>query len=568
MAVVQISRIQVRRGKANAGTGFPQLASGEFGWAIDSQELFIGNGSVAEGSPGVGNTKILTANDISGQTNLLALIQYVYRAKDTTIITGADANNPVSRIIQDRFDDRVSTREFGVTGDGTTDDTVALQRAIDQLFLNSSTKASADTSAGASARVVLEIPAGIYKITSTIYVPSYATLRGDGADKTIFYFDPVTGYTGPAIQFVNDTSTIGSPDVISNTQSTTQPRGIYLTGVSIHSPSGENTCLQLDSVRDSLFENINLQGDWANTFNASCVGIALNATTTLVTCEHNIFRNIKFTGFSYAVYAKNDIRNNVFEDCYVTDVRQGFMLGLGADGSTTGQVYGPRETTIIGCKFFNVKWHAVYVDRGTGNTTRDCKFVNVGCNGAGNTGAEYPQVFYKTYGNSSQNDQSDRANDLATSNLATPYVPELGGHGTYTSYGSKQITLGQITSPVLAFRLPCSTDQYGLPIGSVSYSINYFYKSTSNSFTRAGVITVSADIDNKKIQISDEYNFAGADSSNTTALILDFSTYFLDQDGAHYTGAYGQTPSSIAINYSNNLSGDAGYFNYSYTASM
>jgi hypothetical protein len=63
MAVVSISRIQVRRGQKNTGSGLPQLASGEFGWAVDSQELFIGNGSVAEGAPYVGNTKMLTEND-------------------------------------------------------------------------------------------------------------------------------------------------------------------------------------------------------------------------------------------------------------------------------------------------------------------------------------------------------------------------------------------------------------------------------------------------------------------------------------------------------------------------
>ena len=51
MAVVQISRVQVRRGRKNQGTSVPQLASGEMGWAIDSQELFIGNGSIQEGSP-------------------------------------------------------------------------------------------------------------------------------------------------------------------------------------------------------------------------------------------------------------------------------------------------------------------------------------------------------------------------------------------------------------------------------------------------------------------------------------------------------------------------------------
>ena len=60
MAVVQISRIQNRRGKKFSQTGFPQLASGELGWAIDTQELYIGNGSVSEGAPAVVNTKLIT----------------------------------------------------------------------------------------------------------------------------------------------------------------------------------------------------------------------------------------------------------------------------------------------------------------------------------------------------------------------------------------------------------------------------------------------------------------------------------------------------------------------------
>ena len=63
MAVVQISRIQIRRGQKNQGAGLPQLASGELGWAIDTRELYIGNGAVSEGAPTVGNTKVLTQYD-------------------------------------------------------------------------------------------------------------------------------------------------------------------------------------------------------------------------------------------------------------------------------------------------------------------------------------------------------------------------------------------------------------------------------------------------------------------------------------------------------------------------
>lgn len=58
MAVTQISKIQVRRGRQE---NLPQLAAGELGWAIDTQQLYIGNGTFAEGAPSEGNTEILTA---------------------------------------------------------------------------------------------------------------------------------------------------------------------------------------------------------------------------------------------------------------------------------------------------------------------------------------------------------------------------------------------------------------------------------------------------------------------------------------------------------------------------
>src|SRR6056300_868128 len=99
MAVVQISRIQHRRGRKNQGSGLPQLASGEIGWAIDTQELFIGNGAVSEGAPQTGNTKILTEAD-----DLLELAgQYAYKRDD--IQTGASVGTPVLRSIQEKLDD-------------------------------------------------------------------------------------------------------------------------------------------------------------------------------------------------------------------------------------------------------------------------------------------------------------------------------------------------------------------------------------------------------------------------------------------------------------------------------
>jgi len=197
VAVVQISRIQVRRGQKNQGSGLPQLASGELGWAIDTRELYIGNGSVSEGAPAVGNTQILTEN--SDIFNLAD--QYGYRANDSFIQTGATSTTPIQRTLQDRLDDIVSVKAFGATGESSQTATVLIQRAIDQLFLNSATKGSV------SSRVVLYFEPGEYVIDDTLYIPPNATLVGAGIDKTIIR------QTADAaiVQTVNESSTPGSP---------------------------------------------------------------------------------------------------------------------------------------------------------------------------------------------------------------------------------------------------------------------------------------------------------------------------------------------------------------------
>jgi len=58
MAIVQISRIQHRRG---LNQDLPQLSSAELGWSVDTQQLYIGNGTLSEGAPVEGKTEILTS---------------------------------------------------------------------------------------------------------------------------------------------------------------------------------------------------------------------------------------------------------------------------------------------------------------------------------------------------------------------------------------------------------------------------------------------------------------------------------------------------------------------------
>ena len=650
MAVVQISRIQIRRGQKNTGTGLPQLASGEMAWAVDTQELFIGNGSVSEGAPAVGNTKIITSNDLASESNLFGLVQYVYQKGDPNITV--QNNAPVSRTLQQRLDDTVTTTDFGTLGnyDKNTglgaDDTNALQFAINQLFLNASSKASSSGAASVSSRVILSIPAGTFRLRSTLYVPSYASLIGAGKDKTIIYYDPITttvtgsliqnaGYTllestgitsamlgmhitgtniagntvitavvpgvsatlsvtatsigsgtwtiipnSPAIQFINDDSIIGTPGSFAATTYNKQPRNIQISDLTINDITGINSCLQLDAVRNSLFENLNLIGSANGTYSLYddfSRGIVLNTVssspTGMVETMNNIFKNIDFSGFSYCVYAKQDILNNIFDDCYFANSRQGISLSVGADGTSTGQIYGARQTQIINSKFYNIMWHGIILQLGEQNTIRDCSFSNVGTNGTSNTyngmdAVRHPQIYIGTHGNTTENIKSDRYDDMESGNFSILYSPIVTGHGIVKSDSTRSIYLSGVSGSFL--RLPTPTDAFGVSTGTVSYSIDYLYKNTTSGqvWTRTGTAIISADLGTNAIQLSDEYNYAGADVDVATyAVSFDLSAQFLDITGTVTTGG-GNPPYSILLSYTNNGHAASGYFIYSYTAIM
>jgi len=206
MAVVQISRIQLRRGRANE-TPIPQLASGELAWAIDTQELWIGSGSVGEGAPAVDNIKVLTDAD-----NLLDYGTYTYTNDTAPIQTGADANFPVVRTLQSKLDDHVSSADYDIVS-GSSNQAVKIQRAIDNLFLDNATN-------GVKSRVTLMFSPGEYTFNTTIYLPSYVSIQGSGKEKTKFTY---TG-TGTAFEFVNDTSTKTLRSTLGSTTYNNQPK--------------------------------------------------------------------------------------------------------------------------------------------------------------------------------------------------------------------------------------------------------------------------------------------------------------------------------------------------------
>ena len=510
MAVVQISRIQIRRGQKNAGTGIPQLASGEMAWAIDTQELYIGNGAISEGSPAVGNTKILTDAD-----NLLDLIgQYVYKSDSALIQTGQDPNYPITRTLQERLDERVTSASYGILPNAG-DQATAIQRAIDNLFIT-------NTVNGAGDRVTLEFAPGVYQFSTTIYIPSYATILGAGKQKTIFNF---TGPVGTAFAFVDDTSTPTNKVLssTSNSGSTTeyniQPKFCVLKGFTLNTNEPDVQAIQLDCVRDSMFEDIELTGSYGDSAGDSTLpsggyGIGMYALSSIVTCQRNKFTRVTFDGFKDAVFAKEDIFNNTWVDCEFLNSRYGFEFGVGADTVTTGEVYGPRKNIIENCYFYNIDRYGIVIDNGYGNKSRGNTFVNVGNEGGGNANNVYSQIKFTVKGNTSLQDNFDRQLDLAKvtdPNWGDTYLNEVEGKTVVVNGEVNTVSLvSPATYEITAFRIPFS--------GNTGFKIDYTLKSSSYTQMRKGTLSVAVDGTNLTLQLVDDYEYVGTVGQDTRVI--------------------------------------------------
>jgi len=530
VAVVQISRIQIRRGKKNSGTGLPQLASGEFGWAVDSQELYIGNGSVAEGAPYVGNTKLLSEHD-----NLFEFADTYQYKSGTNLQTGSSPNDPIYRTLQERLDDRISIRAFGAEGDNT-DQTAALQRALDQLYLNASNKGTPQ------ARVELILEPGEYKITSTIFVPPFATIRGAGSDKTI-----INAGNHIAFQTVNETSTPGSYAADATSTTLNQARNITMSGMTI---KGAHKGIVLQSCKDSVFEDLIIQGTWSlgDTESNNSIGLEMNALSTAVTCQNNTFTSVHIKGKSYGVWSKWDIRENAWQSCRFETMNKAFVFGNGTVLGIGGQLTGPIKNTINASIFDNIEQHAIQVLAGPNTNSSNNQFLNVGNNGGSDDLNETVIIQYDDQGCTSNNDYFQRAEFLGYDSaylVNTIYNTEIAGDVIVQMNTPHTISIGEAGSPIKLFKLPAANNGKG-------YEIDYIYKSQSVRAMRSGTIRIAVDPVNDEHVLSDEYEYLG-DGAYTESLVFQADNYDENSDNSIDT---------VAVMMLNSTSGDEGTLTY------
>jgi len=469
MAVVQISKIQVRRGQKNSISGVPQLSSAEFAWAVDSQELFIGNGSIAEGAPYVGNTKVLTEHD-----NLLALASsYEFGGDDVSIVSS------VPRSLQSKLDEYVSVIDFGAVPDGSTDCVVAFERAFDDLFNN----------ANSVYKKVLLVPNGVYLFQGNLRIPSTAIIHGETQGQAILDF----GVNN--MLFVNDQG-----QDYGSYASGAEPTAINISNLTISRTSGQ---VVLSGVVNSKFNQVKFLGEYelGDTV-ASLPGRAASVSwenqTDGIVVDGVEFNNCEFVHTPLAAKCvQTGLFDStvVFNNCKFTVCETGIYVN-----GTLGQ---STRWSLSHCSFEEIFSHAFRSTAGRGTQISRTSFRNCG-NGL-NT-AVTPVTAIVEFGESQGNLVIDCTSNrhqcaaafLTISDDTKLYVPEVVGSAKTKLINTVFDNIGIYSSrqPLTLFGVTNSFTQ-------IDYTLTL-----DNQYTRQGTLFITVDKDLETAAVTDSYQYS------------------------------------------------------------
>ena len=459
MAIVQISQITQRKGLQ---ADLPQLAGAEFGWSTDTRQLYIGNGTLADGAPVIGNTEILT--EFSDILNLAAFYTYKGTAAGYTVQTGPTPGTPVVQSLQSWLDQYASVKDFGATGDGVTDDTAAINRALYQLYCRQSNP---------QIRRSLFFPAGVYKVSSSINIPTYATLVGEGPQNSIIQMVVSGGTTNYVAQTADSLQQTG---VNIGTNNAVPPTGISISGMAFESLDPTKSPFLVQSTTVTKFTGVSFFGAGTkSTLNVATTGTSgalLASYGSLITTDI-IFDHCNFEGTVYGVYINDETKGVSIGSSNFNILYQG--VALGTDTPVNGGPTGTRITSntfdnvysngiIMGPVSLNASGYNIFYDvadsfLGTSNPTAACILIE------GNNNICIGDMFAR---NDTYNAIYPRIDIGSTVSIATTNGTQLALGGLSMESGLTTTLLNnQTAQPVFTF----NTDNNNANSFKVTYSI-------------------------------------------------------------------------------------------------
>lgn len=522
MSILEIAKIQIRRGQENQ-TGVPKLAGGEFGWAVDTENLYIGL-TREDGGSRDENVRILTEKDLKNFFSSVAAIEntssYTYRVG--TYITDIDGNGfndqEYVRSVQSKLDGlELSVADFGIVGNGTDNLTASLQTIIDNLYFNAKNLSGDPVQ-------TLKFPAGIYLISDTLKIPKNTHIVGDGIDRTIIR---LTGSAAHLFKTIDlDRNEFEANGMLS---SINEPDNVKIENLTLEHDSAVAANLMLsmvslDCADNALIKNVKFKGNYSigSIPGNNNAGIDIRGYQTL-TSENVLVERCHFENLAYGIKSNYDIVNPIISNCTFDALYRAISFNDPKDSSA---LMGPRYARITGNRFENVETQAVYEGGNSSNTgtyivSINNQFINVGNNchplkEYSSTGTSI--ITFNSKNNSSVNDYFRRYEVQQSNPSGTNvYHPLISGRGTIdNNYASTVILNG---GPNVIIRLPLTQEAQNLEI---KYSIN------NETVDRIGTINVYIAKGGIPIpQITDNFNFYNSEGGLIVACsVNDFYKYF------------------------------------------
>lgn len=332
MAIVQISQITNRKGLQE---NLPQLAGAELGYSIDQRRLFIGNGTLEQGAPVIGNTEILTEfSDILG---FQTLYTYQGEAAGYTVQTGPTAGTPVTQSLQSWLDQFATVKDFGAVGDGVADDTDAINRALFELFCRESNP---------QIRRSLFFPAGVYKVNLSINIPPYATLYGEGPENSVIQLEigddstlhACVARTADSLQQIG--ANIGNSGA-------TAPEFITVSNLGFSSLDPTVDVFLVQDAKNCTFTNVSFTGPLTQANLSSAGGniraVAFASSASNI-CDQIVFVDCKYSGTTYGTQTGQEIRavsitNSQFDTLYQGVVLADDVTGFRVSNNQFDKIY-------------------------------------------------------------------------------------------------------------------------------------------------------------------------------------------------------------------------------------
>jgi hypothetical protein len=403
-------------------------------------------------------------------------------------------------------------KDFGATGDGVTDDTDAINRALFQLLCREN---------NTQTRRSLFFPAGVYRVTDSINVPPFVKIYGEGSDSSVLKLDVAGDSTfGPYVMRTADSLQQTGVNIGNNGASPPQNVEFYDMGFQSH----EITDLVLvENAEEISFYNCGFRGPFTQTViednpgtvtAADIACVRFGSTVSLVTNSIK-FDGCHFQGCTYAFDVDEQVQGITVINSKLDILYQGVLLGTGTPING-----GPVGFRVLSCLFDNISQEGVVIENVSNNMTGYNIFLDVGTDfQGGNQTPVSPIITLAADNNVSVGDMFERDEtfnaiepriDVGTYKVFALDKGERYKFGTYQRNAGQESTL-TLTNVAATIFTVSATQMQG-------FTMQYRYRDAISLAGRYGTLTVmAADGDDSAGTLTyvDEYS-----ENNSTGLVL------------------------------------------------